>query len=170
MYPKVDGSKVKLTNKGIKQIRLAAKKLKAAKIDLIFSSDLFRTRQTSKILAKKLGIKKVVFSKKLRDINLGPYMGGKKEDYYKDFPKKSIIRFSKTSRGLESWNQCQRRIVGFVGKIDKKHKGKKILIVSHGDSLWLLEGWAKNWSKKRLLKEKYKNYINTGQVRKLYGN
>ncbi|TSC75863.1 MAG: putative phosphoglycerate mutase [Parcubacteria group bacterium Gr01-1014_30] len=169
MYPKIDSKRVKLTKKGEKQIKLVTKKLKRLKIDLIFSSDFFRTRQTAKIVSRALAPKKVVFDKRLRDINLGVYMGGKKGSFYEHFPKKSKVRFTKTPHRGESWLQCQRRIVGFLKKIDRKHKNKKVLIISHGDSLWLLEGRIKNWSQDKLLKEKKMSYINTGELRKLYG-
>ena len=69
IYNWPDKPPIKLTRKGINQIKKAAKKLKSQKIDLIYSSDIYRTRQTAGIVAKKLGIR-VNFDKRLRDINL----------------------------------------------------------------------------------------------------
>lgn len=154
---------IKLTKRGQNQIKTAAKKLKKAKIDLIFSSDIFRARQTAEIAAKELE-RKVNFDKRLRDINLGTYHGKTKEEFYCDFPRK---RFYQRIKEGEGWNDVKRRIVTFIKEIDKKFKNKNILIVSHGDPLWLLEGAVKNWSIDKLIKIKEANFIKTGEIREL---
>jgi broad specificity phosphatase PhoE len=162
---------VKLTKKGEKQVKVAAKKLKKEKLDLIFTSDFFRTRQTSRIVAQKLGFKtsQIHFDKRLRDINLGIYRGKTKAEFYKKFPKYSKIRFYKRPPQGESWLDCQKRILAFLKDTDKKFKGKTILIVSHGDPLWLLEGTIRNWSIKKMLQERVSHdIIETGEVRRLF--
>lgn len=168
MYPKKDSTEIRLTQKGARQVREAAKRLKSEKIDFIFSSDFFRTRQTAKICAKELGINKVFFDKRLRDVNLGIYHGLSKEEFYRRFAPLSKERFPKTPPGGESWLACQKRMVSFLKRIDRKHKGKRILIVGHGDPFWLLEGWVKNWPREKMLRERKTNYIKVGEVRKLY--
>ena len=101
IYKWPDKPPVKLTEKGVKQIKKVAKKLKKEKIDLIYSSDIYRTRQSAGIVAKELGLK-VKFDKRLRDINLGIYRGGFKKDFYQDFPDPEE-RFSKKPPRGESW-------------------------------------------------------------------
>jgi len=166
IYNWPDKPPIKLTRKGINQIKKAAKKLKSQKIDLIYSSDIYRTRQTAGIVAKKLGIR-VNFDKRLRDINLGIYHGGLKKDFYQDFLL-SAKRFSQRPKGGESWNDVAKRLLDFLKEIDKKNKNKRILIVSHGDPLWLFQGLVKGWSKKRLIKEvSTDSYIKTGELRKI---
>ena len=159
---------VKLTSKGEKQIKIAAKKLKKAGINLIFSSDFFRTRQTAEIVAKELRLE-VNFDKRLRDVNLGIYHGGPKKDYYRDFPIHSKNRFNKKPTKGESWLDCQKRMLNFLKSLDKRFKGKTILIISHGDPLWLLEGAVENWSLEKLLKIKSGKIgiIKTGEFRNL---
>jgi len=166
IYNWPDISPVKLTNKGINQIRKAAKKLKKEKIDLIYSSDIYRTRQTAGIVAKELGLK-MNFDKRLRDINLGIYHGKLKEEFYHAYPL-SIKRFVQKPKGGESWNDVRKRLSSFIKETDKKQKNKKILIVSHGDPLWLLEGLIKKWPNEKLIKEIFKSfYIRVGELRKL---
>lgn len=167
-YPKVDSPRVRLTKKGKKQVRASARRLKKEKIDLIFSSDFFRTRQAAKIAAKALGIDKVFFDRRLRDVNLGIYHGLREEEFYKRFYPPSKERFSKTPPGGESWLACQERVASFLREIDRKHKGKKILMVGHGDPFWLLEGWVKEWPREKMLKEGKTNYIKVGDFKKLY--
>lgn len=166
IYNWPDKPPVKLTRRGIKQIEKAAKKLKSQKIDLIYSSDIYRTRRTAGIVAKELGIR-VNFDKRLRDINLGIYHGRLKKDFYQDFFL-SAKRFSQKPKRGESWNDVEERLLNFLREIEKKNKNKRILIVSHGDPLWLFQGLVKGWSKKRLIKEvSTDNYIKTGELRKI---
>ena len=167
VYNWPDKPPVKLTIKGISQIKKAARVLKRKKIDIICSSDIYRTRQTADIVAKELGLR-INLDKRLRDINLGAYHGRLKKEFYRDFPdiKK---RFTKRPKKGESWNDLKERVLDFLKEIDKKHKSKKILIVSHGDPLWLLEGIIRNFSNKNLLAEIFKGrFIKTGELRKLF--
>jgi len=158
---------VKLTKKGEGEIKNLIPKIKKLKIDLIYSSDIFRAKRTAEIVAKELGLN-IILDKRPRDINLGVYHGKTKAEFYRDFPDPKK-RFSKRPQGGESWNDVKKRMVDFLTKIDKKYKNKKILIISHGDPLWLLEGVIKGMTNQELLDEIFikKNYIKVGELRKL---
>lgn len=165
IYPWPESSPILLNEKGKRQIKTATKRLKAEKIDLIFSSDFPRTRQTAEIIAEKLG-KKIIFDRRLREINVGVFRGKKAKEYYSYFSSLKA-RFRKTPPEGESLRNCQKRIFDFLKEIDKKYKNKKILIVSHGDPLWLLEGKVKGLSEDSLLKQKFQNKnIKMGEIRK----
>jgi broad specificity phosphatase PhoE len=56
---------------GLKEVTLAGLKLQECNIDLIYSSDILRTKQTSEIVASILGISEIKFNQKLRDLNWG---------------------------------------------------------------------------------------------------
>lgn len=161
-------SSIKLTKKGEIHVKKAAEKLKKEKIDIIYSSDMHRTRQTAQIIAKELDLK-VNLDKRLCDVNLGIYHGRSKREFYKDFDYFSIKRFREKPPRGESWSDCKNRMINFLKDIEKRQKGKKILIVSHGDPLWLLEGVIKGWSVKKFLQSARTNYIKTGELKKLYG-
>ena len=166
IYPSPDSPETCLTQKSQREIRkLAKEKIKKLDINLIYSSDFFRTRQTAEIVAKELG-KEIIFDKRLRDINLGIYHGRLKKEFYQDFPWDFPLKFIKPPKG-ENWQDCQKRIFNFFKEIDKKYKGKTILIVSHGDPLWLLEGKVNGKSLEFLIKTSKNNYIQTGELRKL---
>ena len=166
IYPWPESPPILLTEKGKKQIRVAAEKLKPKKIDLIYSSDMPRTRQTAGIVTQELKVK-VIFDKRLRDINTGIFRGKKIKEYFNYFsPPKEILW--KTPPQGENLRDCQRRIFDFFEEIDKKYKDKKILIISHGDPLWLLEGKIKGLSSKELLKQKFQGKnIKVAEIRKL---
>jgi len=168
-YPWPDKPPVKLTKMGEKEIKNLAKKLKTKKIDLIFSSDIFRAQKTAEIVAKELGIKKINFDKRLRDVNLGIYHSKTKEEFYRDFPDPKE-RFFKKPKGGESWNNVKKRIKNFINDISKKHRNKNILIVSHGDPLWLFEGILRGLSNQEFLDEIFykKNYIKIGELREIW--
>jgi len=156
-----------LTRKGYNQIKKAAQNLKKKKIDLIFSSDVLRTRQTAEIVAKELDIK-VITDKRLRDKNWGIFQGKPKRkvwDYYHHNLKEA---FKKAPPKGESWRDVKNRIIDFIKDIEKKYTRKNILIVSHGDPLWLLEGWMRGLSQNQLLAQKLTDgTIKTGELRQL---
>ncbi|MCK4474010.1 histidine phosphatase family protein [Candidatus Parcubacteria bacterium] len=158
---------IELTKLGRKQVKKSVQELKNKNIDLIFCSDIFRTRQTSKIVMKELNMEAIKYDKRLRDINWGIFQEKSKFlawNYYEN-PK---MRFKKAPPKGESWNDCQNRMKDFFKEIDKKYKAKNILIISHGDPLWLLEGWVKKLNQEQLLKQKLgKKTIQTGELRKI---
>ena len=168
IYPRVKTTSVGLTEKGKATIEALVQKLRKNKIDLIFSSDFLRTRETAEIIAKEIGIK-INFDKKLRDVDVGIYHGRSKEEFYKDFPAEKIKeRFYKKPKKGENWLNCRKRMINFLKDIDRKYQNKNILVVSHGDPLWLLEGTMKGLSDDRLVKLKLQGeLIKTGELRKL---
>lgn len=156
---------ISLTLKGKKDAKKIGRLLKNKSIDLIFSSDLLRTKQTAEIVAKELGLK-VNFDKRIRELNLGIYNNRKPEEFLRDFPE-PLQRFKNAPKNGENWLNCQKRMKDFVKDIEKKYQAKKILVVSHGDPLWLLEGAFRGWAKKELLIERSVNYIKKCELRNL---
>lgn len=154
----------RLVPEGKKQIKKAGQFFKKIGLNLIFSSDLHRTKQTSSIVSKIIGIK-VNLEKGLREINPGIFNYTNNGDYSRYFKNKTEWVNKRPPKG-ESHIECQKRMIKALKKIDKKYKNKKILIVSHGNPLWLLESSVKNWNRAKLLKE-YKNRIMPGEWRKL---
>lgn len=167
IYSKKDNFKVGLKKEAIKKIKkLSKEKIKNLGIDLIFASDFLRTKQTAEIVAKELK-KKIIFDKRLRDVNLGVYQGRRKEEFYRKFSCDFNSRLKKRPKNGENWADVIKRIINFLTEIEKKHQGMKILIVSHGDPLLLLEGTIKGWSPKEFDEFKKKNFIKAGELRKL---
>ena len=63
-----------LTKNGKQQIKKAILKIKKLKIDLIFSSDILRTKQTTEIIVKALKLR-IKFEKRLIEIKTGIFNG-----------------------------------------------------------------------------------------------
>jgi len=167
IYPWPEKKPILLTENGKNQIKNLAKKLKNKKIDLIFSSDIPRAKETAEILAKELGAK-AIFDKRLRDVNLGIYCGQKKEEFFRDFPKIIERFYDKRPKKGETWGRVRKRMLECLKDIERKNQNKKILIVSHGDPLWLLEGTLKGLDDFQLLKIKIQDeVIKLGELRKI---
>ncbi len=122
-----------LTEEGKRQIEETAINLKKEAIDLIFSSDLARTKKTAEIISKVLG-KEIIFDSRLREIDFGIYNGKSVSEYSKLFPDLSY-KYEHAPEGGETMSQVRKRMVEFLREISEKYKNKKILIISHQDPL-----------------------------------
>lgn len=165
--PESENEPVLLTEKGKEQIKKVAQKLESEDIDLIFSSDINRAQQTAEIVARKLDLE-VEFDLRLRDINYGVYHGGPRKEFYRKYPD-TMKRFESAPPKGESWGDCRKRIKDFLEQLEQKYQGKKILIIGHGDPLWLLQGLLENQTDQELLQEKLAGkVIKVGELR-VYG-
>jgi isoleucyl-tRNA synthetase len=126
-----------LTDRGREQVAASAESLKSAKIDMIFSSDILRTKETAEMVAKTLGISEVIFDVRLREINLGVLTGKHGADYLAAIPTYKE-RFAKAPEGGESLNDVRTRAWNFLREIEEKYQGKNILMVSHEDTIWMI--------------------------------
>lgn len=159
-----DETPCELDEVGVKEVTASGIKLKDKKIDLIYSSDILRTKQTAEIVASILGIKKIAYNIKLRDLNWGIFAGGPKKtalDFYQN-----RNRMDESPENGESWGDLQKRVSEFLMEIDEKNKNKNILLISHGDAILLLEAWLNDWSLEEILEQR-KGMIQTGELRKL---
>ena len=157
-----------LTEEGEKEIKIAAEKLKKKKIDLIFSSDLLRTKQTAEIVARETGAK-IIFDKKLREYNVGIFNGRPPHLSWQYLEKKKEWLLAKIPKG-ESLVDLRNRMYSFLEKINEKYQNKNILIVSHELPLTILEGTLKTYALERILelrRAKEIKVIKTGRFRKI---
>ncbi len=127
-----------LTEIGLEQTKKLIEQLKnKGGVDLIFASDLLRTKHTAEIIGKELNAP-VAFDERLREYNLGELNGRPANDYDNAFMEDSA-KWTKAPKGGETWTQIQNRMIDFVNETNHKYKNKKILIISHGDPLWLVQ-------------------------------
>ncbi len=130
--------KYPLTQKGLKQAKTLAKKLKKEKIDIIFASPLLRTKQTAEIIAKEIKVP-VKFDKRLQEIQVG-ILNFKSIKEYESYFSNQKERITKRPVDGENLKDVAKRAIDFINDTNKKYQNKKILIVSHGDLLWTLSG------------------------------
>ncbi len=122
-----------LSSKGFKQAKQLTKRLEKEKIDVIYSSNMPRCIQTAAEVAKVLK-KKIIVDSKFIELDMGKYELMPQKQIEKKFPKiaKSWFYGDATNLKLgESFKNAQKRMLNEVEILAKKHKGKKILIVTH---------------------------------------
>ncbi len=126
----------KLTKKGIGEAKKLAMRLKDEKFDLIFSSDLGRAKDTAAEIIKRHEAE-VIYTPELREMSHGVLEG-------KHFAEREveIARSGKPmehfiAEGGESLFQFRERVRKFLESLHK-HKGKNILIVTHGGFLRMI--------------------------------
>lgn len=124
-----------LSKNGIEQAGHAANFLKKTGICAVYCSDLKRSVDTARIIAKPHGLK-VRPLKDLRERFYGEWEGLKYfeiEKKYKGLYKLWLIHPNKADiPGAEKLKGLQKRGVRAVEKIARSHKNKTVLIVGHG--------------------------------------
>jgi len=166
-YPADNKESVALSEDGISQIKLVAESLKKENISLIFCSEYLRVRLTAGIVASILGLEPLI-DDRLNDTKLGDYYSKPKASFYQEFPNPAE-RFESGPKDGESWNEVMARQLSFLKEVEEKYSGQIILVVGHGDSLWLLEGLIKQMTNKELLDAVFekKEFIKKGELRKI---
>jgi len=158
-------AEIDLTPRGLNQSRKAAAVLKQKKLDLIFSSPIRRTRETAEIVGAATGAP-VAYDNRIIEFNVGKF-NGRPEKEVLEFIVSQEDRFAAVPEGGESLNAIRARMMGFFRELDEKYKGKRILIVSHAEPLWLLEGASQGMSEPELIDLRFKKYIQPGELREL---
>ena len=131
-----------LTKTGGKQVEDVAKKLSSTEIDLIISSDLARTKETAEILKKYFPGAEIVFDERLREINAGVFSGKTRKEF--DVFYTGDDWFVKKPENGESFEEVLNRAFAVFKDLEKKYRGKNILVVSHNGVLWPLLAKLKN--------------------------
>lgn len=147
-----------LSEEGRKQAKELAKKLESINFAAVFSSDLARAKETAEIIALK---KKLAHTTKatIRERSIFDYLHTNKklskqalvaleEEIRKDLEKledKAKLSY-KHGEDFESAEEGAIRLLTFIKEIAVGYRGKRVLLVSHGNlmkSLLTYLGWAK---------------------------
>lgn len=148
----------RLSQKGVESITKAAAYFGTKKIEVMYSSPMLRARQTAGILSAVTGVKPRI-SVLLNEVKL-KFQGMSLIEY-----KQNIQPYLYTEKfkvaGQESYEEIAARMKRFLSMAVKKHHGKSILAVSHGDPILILKTELLNlpftWEYKR------DHYLQPGQ-------
>ncbi|MBN2422288.1 histidine phosphatase family protein [Candidatus Woesearchaeota archaeon] len=125
----------KLTEKGIEQAKKLGKRLTEEKIDYIYSSDLYRAKETTENIAENHPKSKIIFDKRIRERDYGKYNGMKKSEVnWREVDEKE------TPENVESLTDLRKRLEEFYEEILKKHHNQTVLVVSHSTASRILIG------------------------------
>ncbi len=132
-----------LTERGKEQVKASASKMKDG-FDLIIASPLLRTRETAELVAEELRMDKseIVYDDRIAEVNTGDF-NGCSIDTYRSYFVSTLEKFEKPSPNGETLADMKRRIGSFLYDIDSAYRGKRILIVAHEYSIWLMDAVAK---------------------------
>lgn len=128
-----------LSEHGQEQAINLADQLKDTGIELIFSSDLKRTKETAKPISQKLGIE-IIYHPGLREIHLGEAQGVLESEISRLFGEASYSAWKSSDNvydqfrfpGGESKSEAESRVVETILNLLKIYDKKKVAICSHG--------------------------------------
>lgn len=120
-----------LTKNGREQIEKLAGRLKDYDIDYIFSSDLGRTRETAKEIAKYHDVP-LEFTRELREKDTGVFTGKHHSELVRDREKKNLPKHRHRPEGGESYMDARERASNFLKKLKESYLDDTVLLVSHG--------------------------------------
>lgn len=127
-----------LTSKGLRQAELVAMELCNRKFDVMISSDLGRAIKTAEIIASRTKLT-VIRDQALRERNFGIMEGFTREEISEKYPDVlSGYMKRKVSYKIESGEslaEFYNRVTEGLNRIISVHKGKRILIITHGGVL-----------------------------------
>lgn len=123
---------------GIEQARNAAEKLKKEEIEIIYASDLKRSKKTADIVGGTLDVP-VHYTKRLREMNLGKAEGVKKTDLEAKFSYSYQAfndincpdRYDVHYPNGETIGEVQQRFMKFFTKLLEEPE-QKVLLITHG--------------------------------------
>lgn len=130
-----------LTPRGREQITSVAEAIALdGTPDAIISSPIPRTRETAAIIAKKVGIERVLYDFRLRETDFGQWEGKPFLKFSEKYPSPEMRMETDGSDGLESLVDERDRCAEFLADLKEHYPGKRVVIVSHGDTLEQLHG------------------------------
>ena len=155
-----------LTDQGKIQAAKAVKHFPELDEDVrIFSSDFLRTKQTAEIVGTQLEITHpVVHTPFLRErffgsLELGP------DTYYENVWANDLIAPKTPGYGAEPVESVLKRTLDCVRQIEEHLTDKKVLLVSHGDTLQIFLTHLKVWPPMRHREIKH---LDVARIRKAY--
>lgn len=111
----------RLSDEGIEQAKKLAKRLKDEKIDVIYSSDLARSSDTTKEIAKFHPNIPIYFVKELREKDYGSLTGKNGREF----------DWSDRYHDVESGSSMQKRAKKILDEAYEKYSDKAVLFVGH---------------------------------------
>jgi|SRR3989344_1236461 len=149
-----------LNDVGEEQVRKAVESLASESIDVIYSSPFRRTIQTASIVSECIGVE-IKIDNRLREVDVGVFAGKTLVDWGKYFEGKDTL--TEGPPGGESLNDVHARVKEFLEEVNGKYKNKNILIVGHGDVLWMMMSILSGVEGDEILKTPY---IENGEIKK----
>ena len=136
-------SDIPLNKVGQKQAMTLANRLSKQPIDAIYSSDLQRAMETSKVITQMSGYKPELRSDpRLREINFGDWEGLTYNEIKEKYSDVLVARendvYKNAPTNGETLEQLTIRVQSMIDELYAKHKDQTVLVVAHGGVLQIL--------------------------------
>jgi broad specificity phosphatase PhoE len=137
------GSDTSLNDLGREQAQALAEQLDGS-IDVVYSSDLARARETAEIVAAKLGLE-VRVDARLRERSFGSWEGlttSEIEDRFADSHRRWREGVGAGADDAETFEDFSARVNDFLADVLRLHPGENVLVISHGGSIRVIHALA----------------------------
>lgn len=158
-----------LSEMGQLQSKKMAETLEVIDPEIFVTSTLNRTKETARIALEEWGQKKeIIEMTELKESAFGPWEGMMIDDVKRDFPDE--FKAHRTTphlfemKGVERYEDIQKRGLEGLKKLARKYSGKRIVVVTHGLLLLCVLAGIRNIPL-RLAREKIAIPDNTEYVR-----
>jgi broad specificity phosphatase PhoE len=132
-----------LTERGRAQAAALAERLDPTRLEVVYTSDLRRARQTGSVVAERQGVP-VKTRQDLREVDVGSWAGLTRQEAAERFPE----AFERWEHGYPGWTdgetyeQMTERVVAAVLEIAAKHSDRPALVVTHAGPIRALHSAA----------------------------
>ena len=140
-----------LTMIGEKQVAESVTKAKKGGLldlqTIILSSPLKRAYETAVVAAEALDIpiENIIVDERLREREFGIFEGQSHAAYREIIWPADLLQ-KESGHGVEKTDDVKNRVLELLEELEEKYANKNILLVSHGDTLQILETCFKNLS------------------------
>src|SRR5512132_797980 len=125
-----------LNDKGREQANALAQELSAEGIELVYTSDLARARETAEIVGARLGAN-VLLLRELREIDVGEWQGLTWPEIERRYPE-GVRSWHERGHGWEAgetYDELGERVVAALRRIAAEHPEQRVLVVGHGGTI-----------------------------------
>ena len=153
-----------LSERGLRQADAAAQACGLPADTVIYSSDFSRARQTAEVVREHLGAPEVVLTEALRERCFGDLEGTSVANYARVWTADGADG-GHVRDGVEPAATVLDRTTALVADLERRYSGRDILLVSHGDTLQILQAGFLRMdpsSHRRL------PHLDTAQIRELH--
>jgi glucosyl-3-phosphoglycerate phosphatase len=150
-----------LSELGREQVLAAARGCGLPERALICSSDFARAAQTARIMAEQLRSPEVVFTAALRERCFGAWEGTSTENYDKVW---AADEAGTGGDGVESARAVLDRATAFILELEQQQADRDILLVSHGDTLQILQA---GFGRMDPARHRHLPHLETAEIRRM---
>ncbi len=124
-----------VTRLGRQEIELLAARFQGVHVDAVYSSDLYRARETAAAITRRADLP-LNIDRRLREINVGPWEARFFGNVFHEEPERARLfvrdpdRF--TLEGAETYAQVGERAMAALREIAARHPAQTVAVVSHG--------------------------------------